>query len=348
MLNNVLGYSLISLLLGALGCSGEEEILGTGVKPVSSDFKWENHEVQLAAKSFDFTDISTAFHLDVDFGEEITSVLTIEGLESKAQKQFVNTASQLTSSNTTWKGGQDEPVSTFFKEGEKVVVKLEAYGTSDVYYDTIVIEKAQAFADISTDMKGANLNFDPGSASTFTWWIKAGVGDLEDSSLPKIDDQYLVMEGTAPSNSVYVGGASYGGWNGPYIKQMNGDPLSSDPSQLYFNIYVYGTGDTDSELYFNFYEADGDHVGSNAKTDDAVQLKIVPSHKGWKLLSYKYSDLPFSTYAPGGGSGNKIHEPHKIALIDIALQATSQGGSAKVVVDYPFFTINQPFDPSRY
>lgn len=84
---------------------------------------------------------------------------------------------------------------------------------------------------------------------------------------------------------------------------------------------------------------ENDH-GYAKNTDDGIQLKITVAHQGWKLISRRYSDIPFKTF--NATTGNNLREPHKIILLDFGLQTKSKGKHAKVIIDYPCITVGGP------
>jgi hypothetical protein len=142
-----------------------------------------------------------------------------------------------------------------------------------------------------------------------------------------------------------VGGASLGFWTQEPMTLISGQEISSNPDNVWFNVYVYGTGDSNTELYITMFEDEGVLYGAKT-TDDGLQVKIVPDHTGWKLFSYKYADIPFKTF--NATTGNNTREPHRIVLWDIALQTKEAGQKGKVMLDLPIMTVGGPFDPSKY
>lgn len=152
----------------------------------------------------------------------------------------------------------------------------------------------------------------------------------------------------ASSNSVYVRGLWLGDLGNNPMTLVSGNSISENPTDVWFNIYAYGTGDESSEVYFTMFEKDYDApiASSGGITDDGIQIKITFEHQGWKLVSFKYSDIPFKTY--NALTGNNKREPNRITILDIALQSTTQGGTAKAMIDFPIITQGGPFNPSKY
>ena len=87
-------------------------------------------------------------------------------------------------------------------------------------------------------------------------------------------------------------------------------------------------------------------VTSANQVTEPRKTQLTFEHQGWKLLSFKYADIPFKTY--NATTGNNIREPHRIVLWDIGLQVKTAGNSASAIIDFPIMTIGGPFDPSKY
>lgn len=169
------------------------------------------------------------------------------------------------------------------------------------------------------------------------WWFGSGVTKNDNSIHSIHGEKYLLFEGKSPESSVYITGASFGNWGASPIRLTSGNNAPTNPDDVYFNVYVYGIGDQESELYITMFE--NDH-GYAKNTDDGIQLKITVAHQGWKLISRRYSDIPFKTF--NATTGNNLREPHKIILLDFGLQTKSKGKHAKVIIDYPCITVGGP------
>lgn len=168
------------------------------------------------------------------------------------------------------------------------------------------------------------------------WWFGSNVTNGDNSILAARGKKYLLFEGTS-EKSVYITGASFGAWGANPIKLTSENNAPTNPDDVYFNVYVYGTGDKESELYITMFE--NDH-GNAKNTDDGIQLKLTVAHYGWKLISRRYSDIPFKTL--NATTGNNTREPHKIVVLDFALQSKTIGEYAKVIIDYPCITVGGP------
>jgi hypothetical protein len=136
-------------------------------------------------------------------------------------------------------------------------------------------------------------------------------------------------------------------------------PAYSNPDSIYFNIYVYGFGVVNSKFRVVFNEDDnGDGIyggiappfsplNPDPDIEDEYSYSFKADWKGWRLLSFKYSDAVLSDKAPNGTQGNHVREPHKIINMAFALMSDPAWQSARLAFDYPVFTYGYPFDPNH-
>lgn len=324
----------ISSIFFLTNCIKKEEVLGTQIVTAKAGFKMET--LDYSSKRLNL--IKDPLTIHVKFNQEITTIFKIIS-SSGATKKYQQTGREI---NQVWRGGHDGL--QFFKAGDTCFVELSFYGIDEKIQDTLILEKAFNFKD--KHMVDFTNDFE-----SFGKWIQGDnkIGTLENKSIAPIQGKkYLTLEGTASSNSVYVGGLWLGDLDDNPMKLMSGNNISENPSDIWFNIYAYGTGDESSEVYFTMFEKDYAKKieSSGGITDDGIQVKITFEHQGWKLFSFKYSDIPFKTY--NALTGNNKREPNLITILDIALQSTTQGGTAKAMIDFPIITQGGPFDPSKY
>ncbi len=349
----------VGMALMLFSCEDPEGFTGSDVVPVGSGFKvgqfsLENGRGDQVQGSIDING-EDGLAVNASFSDTVTALVEFRGITSGAKKSLSKTTIQLDASNLLWSGAHDGVV--YFQKGEQVEVKLSFYGTKEAFRDTVTLTDVYDFKTDKTGLlEDASFDFTFNNNGYGSWW--SNIGQTVSGPFPSPESkQYALLKGSANSNSTWVGGADYGARDGVYIASGNGSALPSDPSRVWFNVYVYGIGDdTPSNFSIQFLEAE--ETGKNQPgQDDGVLLTIPTTHKGWKLFSYKYSDLPFATYVEydgngnpigGGGNGNKLHEPHQIDLISFGLESLEQGGDAQVYFDFPIFTIDGPFDPSKF
>lgn len=344
---------ILALLLVMGGCN-KKEFEGKQILVASDSFKIiENLSASNAEPNFN----SDSVYFTAKFSEAVTTSLTLTGLTSGAQKTFsFSKVNELSAINTLWNGTHDGLY--FFRTGEDVVATLSFYGIETVQYDTLKIKEALVYSDeIHYPLQGGGFedNADNGPIK-YPYWIP--YGQTITSGLSKVLTNEIVQvqgyqsyrmanEATSPG---YQGGMDneVAIWNGSeaFPEFL---PLPSDPDSVYFSIYLYGLGEAADKIVIEFKEADGDHETNENGRDDGVQVIQTLEHEGWELFTYKYSNLPFSTYAPGGGSGNKIHEPHRIVRVAYSLEITETVPRyGEATFDYSIFTVGRAFDPSKF
>lgn len=178
-------------------------------------------------------------------------------------------------------------------------------------------------------------------------------------------DYYLELAGISPKVGTYIGGATYGSdiYGPDPNRKKSFYNLPSDPSKVWFNLYVYGDQNVNTELHIMFHESDfiksnGSPTNDISKQgiDDGVIIKQCFNHDGWQLFSYSYDQMNFSEFCipadstnkngQGFGCGNKILEPHRIKMVNFSLLSEQNELPVYARIDYPVFTIGGPLDPN--
>jgi len=133
----------------------------------------------------------------------------------------------------------------------------------------------------------------------------------------------------------------------PYTGGIPYDKMPTDPSQLWLNIYIYGTGDVTSQFHWNIEEDDnGDHVHYDA-SEDVYTYDFTTYHTGWKLFSVPYSDFVTAASPKNGGKGNHIQQPRQITAFGLQVLSSPPGQTCKVIFDYPTITLGRPYNPNN-
>lgn len=331
-------------LLATTSCKREDaEYLGPAVVYAPADFNVADFTVSDTIANFTNGDIL----FNASFSSFVSWELTVVGLESKAIKSFQGKSDNIT--DLAWNGGNDGVF--FFREGEAVSAKLIFYGTLLMPKIDLVVDKAADLSVQGSLLKAGDFEL---RDSTSLWYSFEGIPNVEskrdsiakDYSGKRVNavqgKSYFSIRGMGdPAQTAFVTGVEYAGLIRP--------KLTENAEEVWFNVYVYGSGDANMRLDIEMHEDDINTLrGYNGKMDDSFVGTVIMSHKGWKLFSFKYSDLPASVNADFGGSGNKIYEPHRIAAVAfILLKATDPTSPVEVYFDYPIFTVGGPFDPSK-
>jgi hypothetical protein len=334
-----------------------------------------------AVTSFTATPLSVDFStgtvtFSAAFSSNVSWVLTITGQQSGAIHVVKGTSQTL---SNVWKGNQDE--ATFFMAGETATATLSFYnssvtsslsisitGVKNYITTTSPCEKlvAPRYGDFETPQKIGNPNWNrfnaAGSHQGVAGHNANGAGldslaiDRNGNPVPPVQGKnYYVIKGIGPADQTsFVDGIStdagafiYGNVN---LKYLDPSTLPANPDDVWFNIYLYGTGDVNAGVDVEIQESDFDglHFGYQPAEDDAWVAHIILDHIGWKLFSFQYSKLVPSSNALFGGNGNKVKEPNNIRSFDIVLlRKTNPKSPVEVYFDYPTFTVGGPFEPCK-
>lgn len=339
-----LGLAALALIT-TNSCSREEvDYIGPAVISAPENFAVDSFTG--TKTTVDFTNETVAFN--AKFSDKVSWILTLEGQESGAIKEFQGISSSI--DNLVWNGGHSGAY--FFKEGEEVNAKLTFFGTLIEPETKLTVSKV---TDLVTLNNGSLLkagDFELPDTNK-EWYSFEGIPNVESgratnaidysgNKVPAVQgDYYFFIKGLGdPGQAEFVSGAENSGLIRPKI--------SENADEIWFNVYVYGSGDANMKLDIEMHEDDlGTIKGYFGKQDDSYVASIVLDHKGWKLFSFKYSDLKVSANADFGGSGNKIYEPHRIKAVAFILLKNSNISPVEVYFDYPIFTVGGPFDPSK-
>ncbi len=310
----------------------------------------------------DFTTPDTAVNFVTDtaiftatFPDVVTWILTIKGETSGATQEIRGTGSSMRAALT----GTNNSI-TFFRAGEKVTATLSFFGTSYTTTTTLGIVKARNYASYGQfpnvgDFENpllvepqpplyspfwASFNF-PTPIANESQGVDSVAIDYNGNPVPSVQGKkYYFIKGLG-AQSQFVSGLQYFGPLNPI--------LPSDPSTVWVNMYIYGTGDANTAVDLEYQE--DDYNGGNGyhpTVDDAWVAHLTIDHKGWKLFSIKYTDLVQSSIAGQGDHGNHILEPQKLVSFDLVLLKKSNANSpVEVYFDFPIITVGGPFDPSK-
>ena len=299
--------------------------------------------------SIDFTSASPEL-LNATFTSSVTWILTITGNESGA----VHTASGISNgfTNLPWLGDSDGAL--FFRSGEAVTATLSFFGTEYKANTNINIVTAPDYTTCGTYATSGDFEIDSMIQHKYGWHafndptpiadVVQGVGYKEvdyngDTVRAAQGHQYYFIRGLG-NQSVFVSGIQYTGALMPLL------PTNAD--EVWVNILLYGTGDENAGVELEYQENDPGRgaPGYQGETDDAFVARITLNHKGWKMFSFRYSDLTPSLNLAFGGSGNKIHEPNRLVSFDLVLvKKTDPNKAIEVYFDYPIITVGGPFKP---
>ena len=285
------------ILIFHLSSCHKTEIQGMEVYALNEDIDKVSIEVSNDKPDFGVGD---SVYFVGKFEKMATVSIEITGRVSGAVKKIQLNAYELNQNNSIWFGGSSTLIG--FQE-ELCDVNISFIGTEIIIKREIEIVGITNFDQENTINLESN-GFESNSSSEFFMNCTkvddfiAAQGQVSVRVPYEVNDAYLYLgEDNLGSGSFYA--------------------LPNDPKRVWFNIYVFGTGDADARMFIEFKEADEGNLAYNHGRDDGVQAFIPLGHQGWKLFSFRYSDLGFSSVAAFGGSGNKIHEPNKIQTEEV-------------------------------
>ncbi|MDB4835389.1 hypothetical protein OAH12_02260 [Cyclobacteriaceae bacterium] len=266
-----------------------------------------------------------------NFRQTTTVKIQIVGQNSGAIKTIQVNTDQLNISNTLWLGGH---TSTLGFDVEPCIATISFFGSENTITKHINIASLPTFENSKTIPLSSNGFEQMGPPST----VWPSYGEITSEMIPAQGANSWKVPYSQNRPYIYIG-EDYHPTNTFYN-------LPEDPSRVWFNIYVYGNGDPSSNFFLEFKEADEAHTSYQDGKDDGVQAFVNLAHTGWKLFSFKYSDLKFSNVTAFGGSGNKVKEPHKIQRTTFNFEGTGHDGT--FYFDLPIFTVDGPFDPNNF
>lgn len=333
---------LLVLLCLLSACKRDDSILGPPFITAPEGFAVLSFTSSIPA--VDFTAEATTF--DATFSHTVSWVMTVRGDESGALREYRGTSQQL---SRTWEGRHDGVA--FFKTGETVTATLSFMGTKLTSAIAVTVNEARDYTSYGTMPVGGDFE-DPSLVNFDNGWMAFNLANqgrgsyIEDLNgnivKPVQGDYYYYLRDVPAQDAQFIDGIRYDGDLLPEIP--------ADPSNVWVNIYVYGTGRNNVQFNFEFKEDDFDssNPGYSDTEDDAMVATIFPTHTGWRLYSFRYSSLNVSAAPQFGGSGNGIHEPDRIVSVQFGLLKTGDTQSqAEVYFDFPIITIGGPFDPTE-
>ncbi|MDF2457514.1 MAG: hypothetical protein K0R51_3507, partial [Cytophagaceae bacterium] len=292
----------------------------------------------------------------------VSWVLTIVGPNSGAMYQVSGTGSSFT--NIQWGGSHTGLF--FFRTGETAKATLSFMGSSLTKTIDVLIKRQASFNTCDATYP-RNADFEapvqvlPPSGNWASFNYPKGQILNVDQGITGIDDDTTQFQFDRNGNRV----PSVQGKNFYYIKGLGesasfvsglmyesgaATPVTSaDPNDVWFNVYVYGSGDLNAGLDLEFHEADlpGDNA-YDGKVDDSWNYHLELKHTGWKLISFKYADLTLSNNPDLGGHGNKKMEPNRFRHVAfVLLKKLNPNAPVEVFIDYPIFTYGAPFKPCK-
>ena len=289
---------------------------------------------QASKSSVDFSKAET-----VGFTAKFTKLcdwtIRIKGSNSGAQKFITGKSRIIDVSTATWNGSTT--VFPMFKN-EPCVATLLINGVTDTFNITVGITGVRVPSGFVV------ANFESGMNTKWTTFIQSGGGmDF------KIHNDQFNVEG---SNYFNMAGTVNWDWligmvdfpASAYGKTTY--PLSTVGEDVYFNCLIYGKPNTnESRILFQFREDDNANGKFDAASDDQYDNELRVTWEGWKLVSFKYTDLlHLVNGVPAPNNGNRRHNPNSLVMVSLLHLANPSGGAASTKIDCIMFTEKGPLE----
>lgn len=262
------------------------DLEGRGNEPVATS------EFSSSVEEVDFTKNNTVY-FEQEFEKSTVWQITLQGLNSGAVKTITSSSTSISKANSEWDGLSDQSPS-FQKEDVVVTLSFPNFPEVPVSVDTFKIigisgSAVKSVLFTSFDVLPPIYFFSNASRPQEDWVTDWPTTTNANTSLPLYDGSpYLYLEGSPWEEKDGKGTGNY--IDITEMPSPKGDtisskylPLYSDPSRVYVNLAVYGTGTLDAHLSVQLVEDNGAGI--------TRVWSIKPTWSGWKNISIKYSDL---------------------------------------------------------
>ncbi len=339
--NVLLGFSAIAVLF-SISCKRDkhpENLIGPEYKTADPGFYVVNDAFSATpSEQVDFTKTQIGFN--AQFSQEVTYFLRLTS-EKGASVTFTEKAADL--SKVKWDGGHNGLY--FFTANDKVYAELSFLGTNVTLKDTITIKTPKSYGKLVEDFEGTtpgHLKF-PANWYPFNKEASAKTPDEDKyyngiveyspnnpkTVQPPSGKRYMKIMGTDLNVDFFVDGAGM---------QSKFNLITSNTDSIYFNVFVYGTGNASDKGSIKIAEDDNGKGGVEDIVEDELFYDFKINWIGWKLVSVRYSDFSFTAT----NTGNRVKEPKKAGKLGFALLSDPSGAKTSLIFDYPIFTYGKP------
>jgi hypothetical protein len=346
--NNIL-ILLVSILCIISGCKRtQDDYMGPGLGYASKDFAIISN-LTTSADTIDFKK-NPKLDFTAKFNEKVAYTITVTGTVSGGTKHLKGFSSQV---SISWMGNSE----LYFFIKETCKIELTVLGNNSV-----LATRSLVIVGTYNPEGTVIANMEPGGHT-------CGVGFWDSYYDPATKKNYAELLACQPTKAITPPLEGLNAWKSegvdlkgggfvglsyviPDFKNgINYGPLhyffktnTANPDSLWFNIFIYGTGDVNAATYIKFMQDDNGDGTHDPKSENGFEQKILDlSHIGWKLFSFRYSNILLGGNSDYGGSGDNIHRPDKIVQIELALWSLQKGAHVKFIYDYPVFTVGKPF-----
>lgn len=357
-LRNILFVALIG---GSLFSCTKNETNGPEIKTATSSF--EVTEAFASSATNLHVDLAAIPKFSAKFSEEVSWTITLKGARSGAVWEKKGLSDEIVQDNNVW-FGQSTSINNFLFE-EMVGVQLDILGIDSSYtIDSLQVVSMEEFSDSPIEMRNGVKHilvddFDAAYYQEVNSMAEGLAPDQNDINVSFGVSENIVLSG---SQSYYMRGQDINdnSWSGginsanllEFYRGQDSTALPVDsgikPENLYFNIFIYGTGKPNTSVQMKVYELD-DKPGSasadvktvmdvynfakesssnayNQAQNDGYIFDIEVTWTGWKLVSVPYSDFRVSNDPNTGGNGDRTKESFRIVGFGISLLSFPTSG----------------------
>lgn len=335
-----------------------------------------------------FNDVDPTIGFSASFNQKVSWEVVVHGLASGAKRKYTGTGDAFTADQIVFDGRANGV--PFFRSDEYLRAELLILGLNDT---TVVdsIETINGYSYHRQVRHGVKHivvdDFEQSSGSKYAPVSLAVATDAADNGIEFIADTNNLTQGVRGykmlgrdvNNNGWCGGMNSENLVDFYLVQ-NPTQLLIDsgvkPEELYFNMYVYGTGKANSTVEFKVYEFD--HKSLYVAAEDttyiinnrADMLKAISdgggpplarepydqsvndgwiydqviTWTGWKLVSVPYSQFRAANDLLSGGNGDRVKESWRICGMAVSLLSyPTTGNLVETYIDYLTITTGGKF-----
>ena len=377
-----LSISVFSAVIGLGACKPDK--IGPDLFPATSSFSiLENFKS--SSNSVNFGNAGSNVSFSAKFNENVSWEIELKGLSNGAVANWSGNGTEFDADDVLWLGKSNGV--PFFSTGEYVNAYLKILGHDSIYQiDSIKVESAYSYQlQTINGVKHIVIDdFEKISSKRYAPVSLAASPDGADSETNFIASSNTFIQG---SRSYYMIGRDdnknswCGGINNENLIDFylvdSESKLRIDsginPNDLYFNIFVYGTGKPNTSVQLKVYELDaksyvnatGDTVMINSREDmrnyvyndatlpptvntfaaynqannDGYIYDIEVTWVGWKLVSAPYAKFKPANDFLMGGNGDRKKESWRVAGMAISLLSQpTPGALVDTYIDYLVIT----------
>lgn len=325
---------MIAASLLSLSCERSKDPEGPSLNDLYGEFS-VLAELDASTRNPDFSS-STSMFFTALFSKTVDWQITITGQSSGAVKVIEGTSFEVDEISGRWVG---DVSSLPMMKVEPCMVILSVPNES--YADTLLIN----VRGIKSNEGFVVADFENGVNPGWTVFAQSGANMSFN----------VVQSDTAAEGNAYYDMGGEVNWD--YLiglidfpasaYQETTFPLSSNPANVYFNVFLYRPENITNEIVlFRFMEDENGDGQHQEASEDMYAVELRGLKPGWQMVSLRYDELvTLVNGQPGPAAGNGIHEPDKLLQVSLLFLADPATGYSQTLLDYIVFTEKTPLQP---